>query len=85
MATGSAFLERIVSKGTLIVKRLASGRAEQVRFERFLWSEKVTIDEMKEAAVARTAQLANNCEHVLCFQDSTEVELSRQGGDIHPS
>jgi hypothetical protein len=84
-ATGSAFLARIVSKGTLIVKRLACGRAEQVRFERFLWSEKVTVDEMKEVAVKKTAQLANNCEHVLCFQDSTEVELNRQGGDVHPS
>jgi hypothetical protein len=82
MATGAAMLKRIVSKGSLIVKRLASGRAEQVRFERFLWSEKVTIEEMNEVAAKKTAELSANSDHVLCFQDSTEVDLSGRTKDI---
>lgn len=82
MATGSALFQKIVEKGTLVVRRLASGRAEQVRFERFLWSDDVKIEEMKKHALDKTTQLAKDRDHILCFQDSTEIDLSRRSNDI---
>jgi hypothetical protein len=81
-AAGAALFERIVSKGSLIIKRLSGGRAEQVRFERFLWSDAVTREEMKRHALEKTAQLAKGRDHILCFQDSTEIDLGRRSNDI---
>jgi hypothetical protein len=82
MATGAVLFEKIISRGTLIVKQLACGRAEQVRFERFLWSRNVKIEEMKECALEKTSKVAKDCDHILCFQDSTEIDLSRRSWDI---
>jgi hypothetical protein len=64
---------------------LASGRAEQVRFERFLWSKDVHIEELTKHALDKTAELAKDRGHILCFQDSTEIDLSRRSQDIQHS
>lgn len=74
---GEALFASIADKGSLSIRKLASSRAEQVRFQRFLWNEDVSLEEMKEAAFDRTADMAKGIEHVLCIQDTTEVDLGK--------
>lgn len=83
-ATGEDLFRAIVSKGTLIVKQLGGNRSGQVRFERFLWSDSVTFDEIKSSAIELTRSLVDPSSHVLCLQDSTEIDLSRRKNDISP-
>lgn len=82
MAVGANLFKAIVEKGTLIVRRLACDRAEQVRFERFLWNQAVTIDEIESQAFCRTSELARDVEHILCIQDTTEIDLSSRENDF---
>ena len=84
-ATGTALFRSIIEKGTLIIRRLGGNRAQQIRFQRFLWSDAVTLTEMKKEALNKTSKLVSQCEHVLCLQDSTEIDLSRRKNDIETS
>jgi hypothetical protein len=79
---GVDFLKAVVSKGCLVIKTIAENRAEQVRFERFLWNKKVTIDKLKRNIFAKTRAAAKNSKHVLCIQDSSELDFSRRDKDI---
>jgi hypothetical protein len=81
-AAGAALFRAIFEKGELIVRRLSRDRAEQVRFERFLWSDAVTVEEIAQNAFNSTAELARDVEHVLCFQDTTEIDLSSRENDL---
>ena len=73
--TAALMFSRVVNLGSEIIRRLATGRSEQVRFNRFLWNKAVTIDEIKKAVFEKTAANASDCEHVLAIQDTTEVNL----------
>lgn len=79
---GKLLFDAIVSKGHLVINSLAKNRAEQVRFQRFLWNEEVTLQEMKAKAFERTAKLASEAQHILCLQDTTELDFGKREVDI---
>lgn len=81
---GRDLFESLVTHGTLVVKGFSSNRAELVRFERFLWNKAVDVEEILKGAFEQTAENADMymCPHVLCFQDSTEVDLGKRPNDI---
>lgn len=70
-------VDRIVEKGSLVVRDLANSRAEQVRFHRVLNNDNVSLDELKHQIYQQTAKRAATCSHVLAIQDSSEVALER--------
>jgi hypothetical protein len=79
---GGKLFEAIVQKGDLHVRVLSSSRAEQVRFERFLTNDEVTIDEIKQSALSKTASTALGVEHVLAIQDTSEFDFNKRREDI---
>jgi len=81
-SVGEDLFRAVNEKGTLIIQRLAKDRSEQVRFSRFLWNDTVTFDEIKNEALSKTKLAAKGCPHVLCFQDTTEIDLSKRKDDI---
>lgn len=76
MKVGQLLLDRIIEKGTGILKHLASNRAEQVRFSRFLWNGAVKDTEIKQAALNKTKSICGEG-HVLAIQDTTQINLDR--------
>ena len=72
---GADFLAALVDKRTACIRRLGGGRAEQVRFGRFLHNTAVTAGEMIAAAAEHTA-CASRGRHVLAIQDTTELNFS---------
>lgn len=81
MRVGSVLFERIISIGSGIIKRLSHTRAEQVRFNRFLWNPSVTSQEIKDTSLQ---SVHDTCfgDHVLAIQDTTEVNLARRQSKI---
>ena len=69
MRVGKMLFERIVSIGSGIIKRLSHNRAEQVRFNRFLWNESVTSQEIKNTAL-QSVMNSYFGDHVLAIQDT---------------
>ena len=69
-------LERMVSRDTLALRRMAESRAELVRFSRFFNNPKVTPAEILASAAARTAEAAAG-RHVLLIEDSTQSPLGK--------
>lgn len=81
-SVGNLLLERVLDSGTLIVKKFSKNRAEQVRFERFLWNEKVTTPRMLNSSQQMVAKNAEGVEHVLAIQDTTEFSFDRRRGEL---
>lgn len=73
-AVGEALVERAVSGGTLVLRKLAETRADEVSYQRFLSAEQVTVEEMLRTAALHTAEAARGC-RVLAVQDTTEVNF----------
>lgn len=65
---------------SLRVRRLGGNRAGEIRITRFLRNRSVTIEEMLEAAAARTSQRCQGRD-VLVIQDTTVLRSSGGGGD----
>jgi len=60
-AAGAFLFERIVSTGSLVVRRLGMDRAGEISVHRFLSSPAVTLAEIAETAAARTAAACRGC------------------------
>jgi hypothetical protein len=73
-AVGEELVERAVSGGTLVLRKLAKTRADEVSYQRFLSAEQVTVAEMLATAARHTAQAARGC-RVLVPQDTSEVNF----------
>lgn len=73
-AVGEELVERAVSGGTLVLRKLAKTRADEVSYQRFLSAEQVTVEEMLATAARHTAQAARGS-RVLVPQDTSEVNF----------
>jgi len=75
---GRDFLAAIVERKTCCLRKLGGGRAEEVRFGRFLRNDAVTKEEMLRTAGAATG-LKAGARHVLVIQDTSELNFSSHG------
>jgi len=73
-AVGEELVERAVSGGTLVLRKLAKTRADEVSYQRFLSAWQVTVEEMLTTAAWHTAEAARGC-RVLAVQDTSEVNF----------
>lgn len=72
---GAVLLERMVTRASACVRRLSGGRrSQEVRFNRLLGNEKVTIERLIEGWSEQTA-LAAAGRHVLAIQDTSEINF----------
>lgn len=69
----------MVTKGTVRVRQLACNRAEQVRMQRWLANEQVTVEEIMAHCGSRMRKLAAH-RHVLAIQDTTELNYQKHAG-----
>ena len=74
---GALLLERMHQRQTVCIRKLTEGRAEQVRFLRFLSNKEVTVEEMISHR-ALLAGVAAVDRHVLAIQDTSEVNYQAQ-------
>ena len=80
--TGNLFFDRVLQKGLLKINRLSKNRAEQIRFQRFIWNDKVTVKAMEQEIYSHTSFLAKNVEHILAIQDSSELNYQHRCNEI---
>lgn len=66
------------------IRQLAKTRAEQKAYYRFLNNEKIEEEELISEASFRMSQLARG-RHLLCVQDTCEVNLSGHKGRLKPN
>lgn len=78
LKTGALLFKKMFSKMSTCVKKLADNRALQVAFSRFLSNENTTMNEIERSLVDRTNANCHGKEHVLCIQDTVEVNYSKQ-------
>ncbi|MGH8633814.1 MAG: IS4 family transposase [Burkholderiales bacterium] len=72
-------LERMVAREGVCLRRLGEGRADHVRFGRFVANRRVTVDRLIEGWSDRTAAAAAG-RHVLAIQDSSEFNFATTAG-----
>jgi len=77
--SGGLLAQRVSERQTVCLRKLADGRAEQVRFRRFLGSEAVTVEEMVSHRALFVAA-ASRGRHVLAIQDTSEINYQTQSG-----
>ena len=70
-------LDRIVTSGSLVLRKLGETRAGEVAIQRFLSSPYVTVDSLIETVANRTAQRCKG-RKVLAVQDTTEINFARR-------
>lgn len=78
LKTGALLFKRICSKMTICIKQLANNRAMEVSFNRFLHNSKTSVDEIEHALAKQTNISCTNKTHVLCIQDTVEVNYPKQ-------
>lgn len=71
---GAALLGRMVARKKVCLRQLGGGRAEEVRFGRFLANPKVTVERLIEGWSEQTAVAAQG-RHVLAIQDTSEFNF----------
>ena len=74
-AVGAALLRALEEKRTVVVRRLAATRAEEIRFGRFLNNKNVAHQEILAVEGTRVAGCAKGRD-VLVIQDTTEINFS---------
>lgn len=73
---GASLFSRMVSLGTVRVRRLARDRAERVQYGRWLGNERVTAEEISEHCGQRVAALCQD-RHILAIQDTSELNYQK--------
>ena len=76
-AAGAFLLERIVTTGSLVVRRLGGDRAGEISMHRFLSSPAVEVEEIVSTVAARTAAACRG-RRIVAVQDTTEVNFTRR-------
>jgi Transposase DDE domain len=79
---GEFFVERVSERQTVCVRNLADNRAEQVRLQRFLANDAVTVEEMIAHRATFVAAAAKG-RHVLAIQDTSEINYQAQSERKH--
>lgn len=76
---GELITQRVIERQTVCLRNLADDRAEQVKFQRLLANDSVTVEEMvSHRAMFVTAAAAGR--HVLAIQDTSEINYQAQSG-----
>jgi hypothetical protein len=77
---GAAFLQAVVVRKSVCLRKLSSGRrAVEVGFGRFLANAKVTVESLVESWSDRTAAAARG-RHVLAIQDTSDIHFATSEG-----
>lgn len=76
---GRQVLERIVLRGSVVLREVADRRAEQVGFTRFFNNPRVSVKEILATSAARTAELSSG-RHVLLIEDTSEINYQAKSG-----
>ena len=80
LKTGALLFKRIATKMTTSIKKLAGNRALQVAFCRFLSNSNTSVEEIQDSLAKKTNDICVNKDHVLCIQDTVEINYSTQPG-----
>lgn len=75
---GALLFKKICTKMTTCIKHLAGSRALEVGFSRFLHNKNTDIAEIEHSLAERTNHNCENRNHVLCIQDTVEVNYPKQ-------
>jgi len=78
LKTGALLFKKMMKKMTMSISKLSDNRAMQVAFGRFLSNGKTTSDEIELTLANKTNENCFNKKHVLCVQDTIEVNYSKQ-------
>ena len=81
---GTELCKKLVEHPSSSVRQISSTTAEQKAYYRFLNNEKVEESDLIKEATSRMSGLANG-RHLLCVQDTCEVNLSNHKGRIKPN
>ena len=65
----------MISRQSVCLRRLADGRAQEVKFGRWLANDKVTPEQLLANAYVRTGAAAAG-RHVLAIQDTSEINFT---------
>ena len=68
-------MDRVVSTGSVVLRRLGDGRAGELAAHRFLDNERVTCDGIVETSAQRTAAACQG-RRIVAVQDTTEINFS---------
>lgn len=71
-----------MAKRSSCIRRLAGGRSRQMRFSRFLHSDRVSAEEIAQTAATHTARAAQG-RHVLAIQDTTDFNVAKHAKSKH--
>jgi hypothetical protein len=72
----------MVERKTVSIRRLANGRTEAVKFERFIRNKEVTIARLIHTEQTRVREVVRG-RHVLAIQDTTEINYQKHAGRVH--
>lgn len=72
---GDWLLERIVSTGSLVVRKLGRTRAEEMAVHRFLSSPYVSVDAIMETLASRTGEHCGG-RRIVAIQDTSEINFA---------
>lgn len=78
LKVGALLFKQITTKMSTSIKKLSKNRAMQVAFCRFLSNPKSSITEIEGSLAEQTNNNCINKAHVLCVQDTVEVNYSSQ-------
>jgi len=78
LKVGALLFKKIINNMSTKIKKLAMNRAEQMAFSRFLSNKKTTTDEIEDSIAQKTNENSINKKHVLCINDTVEVNYSSQ-------
>ncbi len=80
---GISLFKKILSIGKVVINKLSLNRAEQMKINRFLNNDKVSLREIKTTALFATQENAKNVEHILSIQDTSEFNFESHKNKIN--
>lgn len=80
--TGEVFFNRMIERKTVRMRRLANGRTEAVKFERWLRNKNVTAGGLIHTEQMRVNETVKD-RHVLIVQDTSEINYQKKSGRVH--
>lgn len=69
------FYKSIIEKGSICIRAISGCRKKEVSFHRLIKNKKFTAEKMIQEAVANTQSIIKEEDHILCIQDSSELNF----------
>lgn len=76
---GQRFFKSMCQSLTVCIRKLATGRAAEVAFGRFLGNKRVTTQIINKEFSEKTNKSCEGIKHVLCIQDTVQLTYPTQG------